>query len=253
MKFFQGLTRALLLGILSIVSASAGAQETAGTVLITGANRGIGLALAERFVKAGYQVIGTARKPAEATALAELGARVEQLDVASQSSVNALAKRLGGVNIDILVNNAGIVGHNSDSFADLNIDQLQTVLDVNTLGPVRVTQALLPNIESSQRKVIANISSMMGSMELNTWGCCIGYRASKAALNSANKTLSLEFAKQGMIFVVLHPGYVQTDMNDGQGQITPEQSAAGLFQVITGLGPSDNGRFYDYSGKAMPW
>jgi NAD(P)-dependent dehydrogenase (short-subunit alcohol dehydrogenase family) len=253
MKSLNGLTRALILGILSIFSAGTGAQEAAGTVLITGANRGIGLALAEQFVKAGYQVIGTARKPAEATALAKLGARVEELDVASQSSADALAKRLSGVTIDILINNAGIIGHNTDSFADLNIDQLQAVLAVNTLGPLRVTQALLSNVESGQRKVVANISSMMGSMELNTWGCCIGYRASKAALNSANKTLSLEFAKQGMIFVVLHPGYVQTDMNDGQGQITAEQSAAGLFRVITGLRKSDNGRFYDYSGKAMPW
>jgi len=228
-------------------------MEQQDTVLITGANRGIGLALAQQFHEAGYQVIGTARKPDQATNLKALGVRVEQLDVASQDSVAAMAQRLQGMPVDILINNAGISGHNRDAFADLNIDKLDTVLDINTLGPLRVTQALLPNLLASQRKVVANISSMMGSMELNTWGCCIGYRASKAALNSANKTLSLEFAKQGMIFVVLHPGYVQTDMNDGKGQITTQHSAEGLLKVISGLGAADNGKFYDYVGKPMPW
>jgi NAD(P)-dependent dehydrogenase (short-subunit alcohol dehydrogenase family) len=221
------------------------AADSSGTVLITGANRGIGLALAARYAEAGYSVIGTARKPDDATRLRATAARVEQLDVASQASVDALAKRLADVSIDILINNAGITGHSAEDFADLDIDQLDTVLQVNTLGPLRVTQALLPNVEASGRKVVANISSMMGSMELNTWGCCLGYRASKAALNSLTRTLAVDHGKRGLIFVTLHPGYVQTDMNDGRGQITPTQSAEGLFKVITGLTAEDNGRFYD--------
>jgi NAD(P)-dependent dehydrogenase (short-subunit alcohol dehydrogenase family) len=253
MKLLHILSGTVLAITLAALAPLTSATEKQGTVLITGANRGIGLALARRFHEADYRVIGTARKPDQATALAELGIAVEQLDVTSQASATALAKRLEGVAIDILVNNAGIAGHNADSFAELDIDKLETVLDVNTLGPLRVSQALLRNIETSQRKIVANISSMMGSMELNTWGCCIGYRASKAALNSANQTLSVEFGKQGLIFVVLHPGYVQTDMNDGKGQITPQQSADGLFKVITSLKTEDNGKFYDYSGKPMPW
>jgi len=116
-----------------------------------------------------------------------------------------------------------------------------------------VTQALLPNLDASEGKQVANISSMMGSMELNTWGCCLGYRGSKAALNSFNKTLSMELGKREFVFVVLHPGYVKTDMNKGGGNITTGESAAGLFKVISQLKAEDNGKFYDYQGKAMPW
>ncbi|MEP5763341.1 MAG: SDR family oxidoreductase [Halieaceae bacterium] len=253
----MALSPKLLIGLLLII-ASAGslstvAAESKGTVLITGANRGIGLALAEQFVDGGYTVIGTARKPDKARALKALGAEVEQLDVARQASVDALAQRLAARPIDILVNNAGIIGHATKDFAELDIDKLQGVIDVNVMGPLRVTQALLPNVQASERKVVADMSSMMGSMELNTWGCCLGYRASKAALNSLNKTLSVEYAKQGMTFVVLHPGYVKTDMNKGEGNITPAQSAQGLFQVISQLDQSNNGKFYDFSGKDMPW
>ena len=94
---------------------------------------------------------------------------------------------------------------------------------------------------------------MMGSNQLNTWGCCADYRASKAALNAINTTLARDLGKEGMTFVVFHPGYVQTDMNEGQGNITPEQSAAGLAEVIVGLDAGDNGKFYDWQGKALPW
>lgn len=226
--------------------------EDAGTVLITGANRGIGLALTERFNSAGYHVIGTARSPDKATALKDLGVRVEQLDVTNQGSVDALKARLDGVAIDYLVNNAGIKGQEGP-LSDLDVNRMEVVLNVNTLGPLRVIQALFENVKASEHKVVANISSMMGSMELNTWGCCLGYRASKSALNSFTKTLSVDYADQGMVFVTFHPGYVQTDMNDGQGNITPEQSAEGLFQVISGLKASDNGHFYNNQGKELPW
>lgn len=229
------------------------AAQSAETVLITGANRGIGLALAKQFTEAGYSVIGTARTPAKATELASLGVRIEQLDVSDAASVAAFASSLKGQSIDILINNAGVIGHNAKTFAELDIEQLDGVYTINALGPMRVTQALLSNLESSERKLVANISSMMGSMELNTWGCCMGYRASKAALNSFNKTLAVEMGKQGYVFVVLHPGYVKTDMNKGAGAITTLDSATGLFTVISQLKADDNGKFYDFNGKAMPW
>ena len=181
----------LFLGLcLLLPIASAQSADAKGTVLITGANRGIGLALSEQFIKGGYTVIGTARKPAAADALRAAGAQVEQLDVSSQESAAALAERLQGTPIDIVVNNAGIIGHNSKDFASLDVDQLHGVLDVNSLGPLRVTQALLPNLEAGQGKTVVNISSVMGSIEKN-WGCCIGYRASKSALNMMNSTLAL--------------------------------------------------------------
>jgi len=226
---------------------------SAETVLITGANRGIGLALAEQFQEAGYNVIGTARKPTKAKKLSALGVRLEQLDIADPTSVSALAERLDGAVIDILVNNAGIGGHSTDAFSDLDIEKLHKVFNVNSFGPLRVTQALLPNLDASKNKRVASISSKMGSIELNTWGCCFGYRGSKAALNSFNKVLSMEFGKQGFVFVVLHPGFVKTDMTRGRGNLTTKESSSGLFKVISELKAEDNGKFYDYQGKPLPW
>jgi NAD(P)-dependent dehydrogenase (short-subunit alcohol dehydrogenase family) len=244
-----GLMAAVLVGLSSVSQAA----SSAGTVLITGANRGIGLALAEQFAKGGYMVIGTARKPDQATKLKALGALVEQLDVTDQASVDAMAERLGQTPIDILINNAGIIGHDAKDFVELDVSQLDHTMDVNLYGPLRVTQALLPNVYKSKTRLVINMSSMMGSMEMNTWGCCLGYRASKSALNSVTKTLSVDLGKKDLSFVVLHPGYVKTDMNRGQGNYTAEQSGAGLYKVITGLDASDNGKFYDFQGKELPW
>jgi NAD(P)-dependent dehydrogenase (short-subunit alcohol dehydrogenase family) len=248
------LLRKFLVGMACVLATTTAiAAETTATVLITGANRGIGLALVEEFKNSGYTVIGTARKPGAANALKKLGVQVEQLDVADSASVKRLATRLKGKPIDILVNNAGMLNDEPEQFSAVDIDQLDTEFQVNALGPLRVTQALLPNLLASDKKLVANISSMMGSMELNTFGCCLGYRASKAALNSFTKTLAVDLDGQGLSFVVVHPGYVRTGMNDGKGNITAAQSAAGLYSVIAKLGPADNGRFFDYNGKPMPW
>lgn len=254
---FQGtrtLISVLLLSIAATFSpATALAADSAGTVLITGANRGIGLSLAEVFSKAGYSVIGTARKPEAATALKALSVRVLQLDVTDPRSVASLARAVGAEPIDILINNAGILSAEARDFSAVDIEGLVTEYQVNTLGPLRVTQAVLANVMASERKIVANVSSMMGSMQLNTFGCCLGYRASKAALNSVTKTLAVDQGGTGAVFVVVHPGYVKTDINDGAGQITAAQSAAGLYDVIVGLDEADNGRFFNYDGKAMPW
>ena len=253
MNSISKLVSVLLLGFVSLLSASTFAADSKGTVFITGANRGIGLSLAQNFAAAGFNVIGTARKPEQATALKETGARVEQLDVTDQASVDAMAQHMTETPIDILINNAGIKGGESKDMASLDVDNMEWVLNVNTLGPVRVMKALFPNVQSGERKMVVNISSTMGSIERNTWGCCAGYRASKSALNSINKTFAADFGKQGVTFVVMHPGYVQTDMNEGQGNITPDQSGAGLMNVITGLDASDNGKFYDWQGNELPW
>ncbi|MCX2980909.1 SDR family oxidoreductase [Halieaceae bacterium IMCC14734] len=254
---FQRTRKLMSVLLLSIAAtytpATVSADDSEGTVLITGANRGIGLALAEVFSNAGYSVIGTARRPAAATALQALSVRVEQLDVTDPESVARLAGAVGKQPIDILINNAGMLSPEARDFSQLDIEGLLTEYQVNSLGPLRVTQALLPNVAASEGKIVANVSSMMGSMQLNTFGCCLGYRASKAALNSFTKTLAVDQGKTGVVFVVLHPGYVKTDINGGAGQISSEQSAAGLFKVITGLDESANGSFFNYDGKAMPW
>jgi len=253
MNNFSKLLSILILSVISSLSTASAAPDSQGTVLVTGANRGIGLALARHFGDAGYTVIGTARDPDEATELKATGARVEQLDVTDQASVDAMAQRLSGTPIDILINNAGVKGDDSRDMATLDVANMEWVLNVNTLGPVRVIKALFPNLQAGGRKVVVNISSTMGSIERNTWGCCAGYRASKSALNSINKTFATDYGKLGMTFVVMHPGYVQTDMNDGQGSITTDQSAAGILSVATGLDASDNGRFFDWQGEELPW
>jgi NAD(P)-dependent dehydrogenase (short-subunit alcohol dehydrogenase family) len=253
MNSFLKLVSVLLLGFFSVLSVDNLAADSKGTVFITGANRGIGLALARNFADAGFNVIGTARQPEQATELKETGARVEQLDVTDQASVDAMAQRMGETPIDILINNAGIKGSDYKDMASLDVENMERILNVNTLGPVRVMQALFPNVQASGRKMVVNISSTMGSIERNAWGCCAGYRASKSALNSINKTFAVDYGKQGVTFVVMHPGYVQTDMNEGQGNITPDQSGVGLMNVITGLDASDNGKFYDWQGNELPW
>jgi len=253
MNKFAKLVFILLLSVAGSLPFNSLAADSKGTVLVTGANRGIGLALARHFGDAGYTVIGTARDPIDATELQATGARVEQLDVTDQASVDAMAQRLAGTPIDILINNAGVKGDDNRDMATLDVDNMAWVLNVNTLGPVRVIKALFPNLQAGGRKVVVNISSTMGSIERNTWGCCAGYRASKSALNSINKTFAADYGKLGITFVVMHPGYVQTDMNDGQGSITPDQSAAGILKVATGLDASDNGRFYDWQGDELPW
>jgi NAD(P)-dependent dehydrogenase (short-subunit alcohol dehydrogenase family) len=228
------------------------AAEDKQTVLITGANRGIGLEMARQFDDQGYTVIGTARKPDEATELKALKVRVEQLDVTDSASVKALAESLQGVSIDLLVNNAGISGHTANSFATTNFDEIATTFDVNSLGPMRVTQALLPNLEAGKGRTVVQITSVMGSIEQNRGGY-YGYRASKAALNMFNKSLAAELGKQGFVCVAIHPGWVKTRMGGAGAPVEPEDSVAGIRAVIAGLGPQDNGRFLDYTGKELPW
>lgn len=197
-------------------------------------------------------MIGTARDPGSATQLAAFADRVESLDVADAASVAALARRLVGVAIDVLVNNAGIfdradVGINTADFA-----AMQRTIAVNTLGPLRVSQALLPNLRTGRRRTIVNMSSQLGSIAESN-GRWYGYRASKAGLNQVTKTLSVELAPEGFVCVVMHPGWVRTDMGGTEATYSTEESAAGLVAMIEKLGTADNGRFYDFRGRLIPW
>ena len=245
--FVSALLLFTVAGYSSVVSA-----ETSMTVLVTGANRGIGLELVRQMRARGHQVIGTARKPEQAMELKETGARVVQLDVTDSNSIRAMAEQLKGQRIDLLINNAGMLGHNAQSFAETDFDQVIATFDVNSLGPMRVTQALLPNILAGSGKTVIQISSTMGSIANNSGGY-YGYRASKAALNMLNKSLALELADQGITSVVIHPGWVQTRLGGENAAITVEDSVTGMVQVIAKLGPEDSGRFLDYQGEELPW
>ena len=241
---------ALIFSTLQLSTATAAEEQK--TVLITGANRGLGLEFARKFQARGYQVIGTARDPAAAEELKALGVRVEQLDVADTGSARALAERLGGAGIDILINNAGIFGTNSRSLAELEVDKLNEAFAVNSIGPLRVTQALLENLRHGRDKKIINISTVMASISGNTGGV-YAYHASKAALNSIGKSLAGELGREGFIVVMIHPGWVRTDMGGPTAPLSPEESIGAILKLIDGLKAEDNGRFMDYQGQTVPW
>jgi NAD(P)-dependent dehydrogenase (short-subunit alcohol dehydrogenase family) len=243
---------ALVLSVLTGSIAGMTYAADAPTVLITGANRGIGLEYARQFAAKGYQVIATARDLSDTKELSAVTQRVEQLDVTDAASVAALAKRLHGVPIDILVNNAGVFDRKDVTVDKVDFAMMEQTLSVNTLGPLRVTQALLPNLRAGTRRNIVNMSSQLGSIEGSN-GQWYAYRASKAALNQINKTLSAELASEGFIAVVLHPGWVRTDMGGAGATYSTQESVAGLITVIEKLGPTDNGRFYDFKGNLIPW
>lgn len=224
----------------------------APTVLITGANRGLGLEFARQYAADGWNVIGTARTPGEADELGELPVEVMQLDVTDQASVQALAKSLEGRPIDLLINNAGIFPR-VNKIEEVNFDDYSRTLAVNTLGPVRVTGALLPNLRGGEMKTIVNITSSLGSIDLNDFGRFYGYRESKAALNMFTKTLAVELAPDGFTCLTIHPGWVQTDMGGESADLTPEESVSGMRIVIASLGPADTGTYWSYSGEEVPW
>jgi NAD(P)-dependent dehydrogenase (short-subunit alcohol dehydrogenase family) len=238
----------------------AAAQEAKGesrrTVLITGANRGLGLEFARQYRAAGWQVIATARQPEAAEDLKALGegVRIVPLDVTKPESVAALKASLGHQPIDLLINNAGQgVGLKGGSLAELKIEEFESVVEVNTLGPVRVTQALLPNLRAGKGKMIVGISSGLGSIAENREGGFYGYRESKAALDMFLRSLAAELKPDGFICVSLIPGWVKTDMGGPNAPLTPEESVTGMRKVLDGLKPENTGQFWSYKGSQVPW
>ncbi len=223
-----------------------------GVILVTGANRGLGLEFVKQLQETGYEVIGTARTPGKAAELKATGARVEQLDVASPGSVEALASRLQGVPIEILINNAGMLNRTDSSLDSLDFEVMERTFQVNSLGPLRVIQALLPNLQAGEKKTIVNISSIMGSIKLSTGGS-YSYRTSKTALNQINKIISAELAPQGFTSVVMHPGWVRTDMGGSAASLAVPESISAMLEVIEGLSVESTGKFYNYDGKELPW
>ena len=217
------------------------------TVLVTGANRGIGLSLVKHLVARGDTVVATSRRPSDA--LSALGVRVETLDVTDGASVAALDDRLGDLQLDWLVNNAGILSR--QDLDNLNWAAMRTQFEVNALGPLRVTAALRHRLRRGAK--VGIVTSRMGSIADNTSGSAYGYRMSKAAVNAAGKSLALDLAPAGVAVVLLHPGYVRTDMTGGRGHWDPDESAAGLLRQLDELTLETSGRFQHANGDALPW
>ena len=226
------------------------------TVFVTGANRGIGLEFARQYAAAGDEVIACCRKPAEADALNRLAAggrvRVVALDVAQEGMIADLAAELRGAPIDILINNAGIAGPSEQSDRQADPDGWLETLRVNAIAPVLIAQALHDNLVASEAKRLAAITSQLGSTANNS-GQRYAYRSSKAALNNAMRGLARDWAKDGVLVGILHPGWVHTDMGGPGAPVTAEESVAGLRERIASLTPATSGAFQDYRGVALPW
>jgi NAD(P)-dependent dehydrogenase (short-subunit alcohol dehydrogenase family) len=220
----------------------------ARTALVTGANRGIGLALCRRLKERGREVIGVCRK--SSPALDALGVRVEAgVDVTSDDAVTDLARRLAGVALDELVCSAGIL--REDGLDDAAYDDIRAQLEVNAIAPLRVVAALRKNLRRGGK--VALITSRMGSIGDNGSGGYYGYRMSKAALNAAGMSLARDLASSGVAVAILHPGYVRTDMTDGAGNIDPADAAAQLVDRIDALTPETTGTFWHANGQVLPW
>ena len=218
------------------------------TVVITGANRGIGLALARQFKDRGDDVVVACRKPSPELKKLDVEL-VEGVDVTDDKSVARLAAALEGRTIDVLVNNAGILS--DEHLGDLDFDRMRRQFEVNSLGPLRVTAALRKNLGEGSK--IAFVTSRMGSIDDNTSGGRYGYRMSKCALNMAARSLAHDLRDSGVAVVILHPGFVRTDMTGHQGLIDPPESAAGLIERIDELTVESTGRFWHTNGEELPW
>jgi NAD(P)-dependent dehydrogenase (short-subunit alcohol dehydrogenase family) len=216
-------------------------------ILITGANRGIGLELSKQLLSRGDEVIAVCRKASEE--LQSMNLRViEGIDVCTDQSIGSLQTQLGDEPLDWLVNNAGILS--VESLDSLDYDAMEQQFRVNTLGPLRTTSALLGNLTSGSK--VGIITSRMGSIEDNTSGGYYGYRMSKVAVNMAGMSLAHDLKDRGVAVALLHPGMVATDMTGGRG-VPAEYSAAGLIQRMDGLDLATTGSFWHAEGEQLPW
>lgn len=223
------------------------------SVLITGANRGLGLEFARQYAVAGWQVVTTCRSPEGAVDLNNLDVEVHALDVTDFAQMATLAEAtLRGRVFDVLINNAGIYGDHQ-TLGDLAAGVWEQVLLTNTIAPIKMAECFLPHILGSQRKTMAFLSSRMGSIADNSGGNSYMYRSAKAGLNAAVRSLTIDTRARGLRTVLLHPGWVQTDMGGANATVTPHDSVAGLRRVIEGLTAEQSGAFLDYMGQAIPW
>ena len=227
-------------------------------VVITGANRGLGLEFCRQYLTKGDKVYACSRSPEKAAALLELkqshGGQLEivPLDVSNPIMLANLSYVIEE-SIDILINNAGIYGPRGLKFGEYKADDWAEVLKINTIAPMMVVQHLADKVAASNEKKIVLVSSKMGSIADNQKGGSYIYRSSKAAINAVGKTLAIDLAEQGVKVAIVHPGWVQTDMGGPNGLIDSNTSIAGLCEVVENLNESNSGEFFSYDGSLIPW
>lgn len=230
------------------------------TVLITGTNRGIGLEFVRQYAKDGWRVLACCRKPAAAEALNHLAVEypgqitIHSLDVANHSQIEQLSQALSEQTIDLLINNAGVYpADHGDTFGKTDYAAWAYAFEVNTMAPLRMVEAFIQQISSSELKTIIIITSKMGSIADNRGGGSYIYRSSKSAVNIVMKSLSIDLDSSRITVVLLHPGWVRTDMGGPNGLISIEESVTGMRRVIGNLKSEDSGKFYAFDGQIVPW
>lgn len=229
---------------------------TTHQVLITGANRGLGLEFTKQYLADGWNVLACCRHPQSAMQMQALARdnpnlKIASLDVADFAQIDALALQLKDMPIDLLINNAGV--YPASSFGDVDYDDWLEGFKINSMAPLKMAEAFVQQITRSQLKKIATITSKMGSIDDNTSGASYSYRSSKCAVNMVMKSLSIDLKPYGISTITLHPGWVQTDMGGPNGLINVQTSVTGLRKQIADLNLGSTGKFVAYDGKAINW
>jgi len=226
-------------------------------ILITGTNRGLGLEFVRQYGEEGHRIFACARhisEPLEELAQRHPTISLHTLDVTDGDQIKALAHSLQDEPLDLLINNAGIaVDRQHPSLSEVDYEAWERTMEVNLFAPLRMVNTFLPALRRGERRLIVTLSSIMGSVAKNTTGGYYLYRSSKAALNAVMKSLSVDLKKEKMTVVVLHPGWVKTDMGGQEADIEPPESIAGMREVISKVTPAESGRFVDYRGETIPW
>jgi len=229
------------------------------SILITGANRGLGLEFVRQCNAAGWRVLACCREPVQADELQKIAADSEErvslhrLDVGDLKQIEALGRDLRDESIDILLNNAGIYGPKDSTFGHSDYRAWAEVLAVNVLAPMRMAECFIEQVASSNRKLIIGMSSQMGSIGDNSYGQHYPYRSSKAALNMLTRSAGEWYQKRGIILVTISPGWTRTEMGGPKATNSPEESVKGVRNVIVGLTMADTGKFFNFNGQILPW
>lgn len=228
-------------------------------VLITGANRGIGLEMVRFSMEQGWRVFACCRNPHNADRLFNIAKlsngqiSVHIADMLELSTLQALSYELRNDPVDMLINNAGIYGSDKNKFGNVDVESWQQAFQINSIAPLKMVEAFSEQLLMGKQKVVACMSSKMGSMADNGYGNSYIYRSSKAALNAVIKSLSIDLKEQGIISVALHPGWVKTDMGGADAEITTRECVEQLFSNMSSLTIEDSGRFIDIDGSDIPW
>lgn len=232
------------------------------TMLITGANRGLGLGLAQTYLDAGWSVVAAGRSSSpELEALQVEGLEFHALDLTDDAQLDDLAGRLASRTIDVLINNAGRMAKDElergkesvQGFGHFDRALWHQVFDINLFTPMALAERLAENLARAERGKIITLSSTLGSMALNRFGGLYAYRASKAGVNAIMKSMAIDLAERGIIAIAMHPGWVRTDMGGPDADIDIETSVRGMKRVIDALQAADSGKFFGWDGSELPW